>query len=188
MKKVIFAFAALLAAASLAGAATRTGEFRLETPETSGIMSPKAMVNPVDEELYNDVLTHVNDYVAYLNTTGAAISATRVNQWMAMNKKFFTNQQLMSISETLAGLDEENYQNLVLVDYKDPTVSLILSIFLGTLGVDRFYIGKIGAGVGKLLTCGGLGVWWLIDIFCIQDATKDVNYEEFNEFLALLQR
>lgn len=107
---------------------------------------------------------------------------------MAMNKKFFTNQQLMSISETLAGLDEENYQNLVLVDYKDPTVSLILSIFLGTLGVDRFYIGKIGAGVGKLLTFGGLGVWWLIDIFCIQDATKDVNYEEFNEFLALLQR
>lgn len=188
MKKVIFAFAALLAAASLAGAATRTGEFRLETPETSGIMNPKAIVNPVDEELYNDVLTHVNDYVAYLNTTGAAISATRVNQWMAMNKKFFTNQQLMSISETLSGLDEENYQNLVLVDYKDPTVSLILSIFVGTLGVDRFYIGKIGAGVGKLLTFGGLGVWWLIDIFCIQDATKDVNYEEFNEFLALLQR
>ncbi|MBO8479906.1 MAG: TM2 domain-containing protein [Bacteroidetes bacterium] len=107
---------------------------------------------------------------------------------MAMNKKFFTNQQLMSISETLSGLDEENYQNLVLVDYKDPTVSLILSIFVGTLGVDRFYIGKIGAGVGKLLTFGGLGVWWLIDIFCIQDATKDVNYEEFNEFLALLQR
>ena len=120
MKKVIFAFAVLLAAASLAGAATRTGEFRLEIPETSGIMSPKAMVNPVDEELYNDVLTHVNDYVAYLNTTGAAISETRVNQWMAMNKKFFTNQQLMSISETLSGLDEENYQNLVLVDYKDP--------------------------------------------------------------------
>lgn len=57
MKKVIFVFAALLAAASLAGAATRTGEFRLETPETSGIMSPKAMVNPVDEEMSSRMST-----------------------------------------------------------------------------------------------------------------------------------
>jgi len=39
----------------------------------------------------------------------------------------------------------------------------LLSIFLGELGVDRFYVGKIGTGVIKLLTLGGCGVWWLID-------------------------
>jgi TM2 domain-containing membrane protein YozV len=39
----------------------------------------------------------------------------------------------------------------------------LLSIFLGELGVDRFYVGKIGTGILKLITLGGCGVWWLID-------------------------
>jgi predicted RNA-binding Zn-ribbon protein involved in translation (DUF1610 family) len=47
------------------------------------------------------------------------------------------------------------------------TTLLILSIFLGELGVDRFYVGKIGTGILKLVTVGGCGVWWLIDIITI---------------------
>jgi TM2 domain-containing membrane protein YozV len=39
----------------------------------------------------------------------------------------------------------------------------LLSIFLGELGVDRFYVGKIGTGILKLVTLGGCGIWWLID-------------------------
>jgi len=44
---------------------------------------------------------------------------------------------------------------------------LLLSIFLGQLGVDRFYVGKIGTGILKLITLGGCGVWWLIDLIMI---------------------
>jgi TM2 domain len=40
----------------------------------------------------------------------------------------------------------------------------LLSLFLGGLGVDRFYLGKIGTGIAKLLTVGGLGVWSLVDL------------------------
>ena len=42
--------------------------------------------------------------------------------------------------------------------------TLLLSIFLGELGIDRFYLGKIGTGILKLITLGGFGIWWLIDI------------------------
>ena len=50
---------------------------------------------------------------------------------------------------------------------KDKTTAIILSIFLGWLGVDRFYLGYTGLGILKLLTCGGWGVWWVIDIILI---------------------
>jgi TM2 domain-containing membrane protein YozV len=42
-------------------------------------------------------------------------------------------------------------------------VGALISWSLGYLGIDRFYKGEVGLGVLKLLTFGGLGVWWLID-------------------------
>jgi len=50
---------------------------------------------------------------------------------------------------------------------KDWLVALLLSIFLGGLGVDRFYMGYVGLGILKLVTLGGCGVWWLIDVILI---------------------
>ena len=54
--------------------------------------------------------------------------------------------------------------------------TLLLAIFLGGLGIHRFFVGKIGTGILQLLTLGGLGIWALIDIIIIAVGSfKDKN-------------
>lgn len=60
---------------------------------------------------------------------------------------------------------------------KDPIVALLLSIFVGNLGIDRIYAGDTALGILKLLTCGGLSIWWLVDIFLIMDTVRQKNYQ-----------
>ncbi len=57
--------------------------------------------------------------------------------------------------------------------------ALLLSIFLGGLGIDRFYLGYTVLGVVKLLTGAGCGIWWLIDVILI--ATKKLKDANGND-------
>lgn len=59
---------------------------------------------------------------------------------------------------------------------KDWIITLVLAIVVGSLGIDRFYTGSILLGILKLVTLGGLGVWWLIDlIMLVTGSYKDGN-------------
>jgi len=49
-------------------------------------------------------------------------------------------------------------------------LTIIMSVIFGSLGVDRFLMGHVGLGILKLITLGGCGIWWLVDVILI--ATK----------------
>jgi TM2 domain-containing membrane protein YozV len=51
------------------------------------------------------------------------------------------------------------------------------------LGIDRFFIGDVGLGIAKLLTCGGLTIWAIVDLFLIMSAAKEKNLQALQEAL-----
>jgi TM2 domain-containing membrane protein YozV len=63
-----------------------------------------------------------------------------------------------------AGFAPRPYAPLVQYSEKTRATALLLAWFLGWCGADRFYVGQVGLGVLKLITFGGLGLWWWIDI------------------------
>ena len=72
-------------------------------------------------------------------------------------------------------------------NYTVPSGAVIGSslVVVGSFNETRVYNGDIGLGVGKLLTCGGCGIWAIIDWFMIRDAVKNANYSKFLMMLSL---
>jgi len=99
----------------------------------------------------------------------------KVDLFLMTNSKFFEGHQLPEIRQHLLELENDRWPRFQTMQFKDPTIMLIVSFLGGTLGIDRFMIGDTGLGVAKLLTCGGLGIWALIDLFLIMPATKEKN-------------
>jgi len=111
------------------------------------------------------------------------MEAQKVDMFIMSNAKFFESHQINVIRERLLAMDDSKWGMLSTIQFKDPTVSLIVSILVGSLGIDRFIIGDTGLGIGKLLTCGGLGIWAIIDWFLIMPATREKNMLKIQPFL-----
>ena len=111
------------------------------------------------------------------------MDAQKVDMFIMSNGKFFESHQILAIRDKLLELDDSKWVLLSTTQFKDPTTALIVSILAGSLGIDRFMIGDTGLGVGKLLTCGGLGIWAIIDWFMIQQATREKNLQQIQQLL-----
>lgn len=103
--------------------------------------------------------------------------------YLMTNGKYFHAHQLPFLRERLLDMDDSKMIMVQSAPIKSPQTSLIVSLLAGSLGIDRFLIGDVGLGIGKLLTCGGLGIWAIVDWFLIQGATKDRNFANIQRFL-----
>ena len=102
-----------------------------------------------------------------------------VDQWLAINAKYFPTEQVQYIRQRLEALPEQQLSLLYSISFQDPTMMLVISLFGGSLGIDRFMLGQVGLGIGKLLTCGGCGIWSIVDWFLIMDATRQSNAQNY---------
>lgn len=103
----------------------------------------------------------------------------QASQLIAMYGGRFTDYSLHSMHTQLQNMVYSE-ASIRLAQSKDPTIVLLISIFLGQFGIDRFFVGDTMMGVLKLITCGGCGIWTIIDWFLIMGVTKDKNYARFN--------
>lgn len=107
----------------------------------------------------------------------------KVDMFIMNNAKYFESHQVQLLREKLLGLEDQKWALIQTLQFKDPTVILIVSLLGGNLGIDRFMIGDTGLGVAKLLTCGGLGIWTIVDLFLIMGTTRLKNFEKLNAMI-----
>lgn len=100
---------------------------------------------------------------------------SKVDLYLTTNAKYFEASAIPVIRQKLENASDDALVSLQSTELKDPTTILLISIFLGSLGIDRFMIGDTGMGILKLLTGGLCGILTIIDWFTISRKAKQVN-------------
>lgn len=111
------------------------------------------------------------------------MDASKVDMYIMANQKYLPAEKIVYVKDKLLRADEEKFNLLSTIEFKDPTTILLVSIFLGVLGIDRFMLGETGMGILKLLTGGVCGILAIIDWFSVQKKAKEKN---FNALMTIL--
>ena len=111
------------------------------------------------------------------------VDKQKVDMFIMTNQKYFPAEKIMFLKEKLYKVDETKFSMISCVEFKEPLTILLVSLFLGSWGIDRFMLKETGMGVLKLLTAGCCGILTIIDWFTVQKKAKEKNY---NELMLLL--
>ena len=108
---------------------------------------------------------------------------TKIEAFILNNRNSFTTEDVPLIQVRMESADDSKWQYLSYIKLKGPQVALMLSIFGGPIGFDRFYIGDYLLGILKTITCGGLLIWAVIDLFLIRNSAQKYNKSIVMEIL-----
>ena len=70
----------------------------------------------------------------------------KIDLYMMTNQKYFPEEKIVYLKDKLRTMDDEKFSLISTIEMKDPTTMLLISIFLGCLGIDRFMLGDTGMG------------------------------------------
>lgn len=111
------------------------------------------------------------------------MDSQKADMFLMSNAKYFPTEMMPQIKSALEKADPTRDSHIMMQSYRDPMIMLVVSLFAGSLGVDRFMLGQTGMGILKLVTCGGLGVWTIVDWFLIMGLSRDQNVEKLRSTL-----
>lgn len=100
---------------------------------------------------------------------------SKVDMFILANAGKFRPELMPDIQERLEKLPDSMSVGVSSLGFQDPTLMIIIALLFGW---ERFFMGDIGLGILKVITCYGLGIWWLVDIFTAQSRTFDYNYRK----------
>jgi hypothetical protein len=110
---------------------------------------------------------------------------SKIDMFLAVHADKFAPEHLLMLQAQLEQFPDDKSMILNAQDFKSPSTMLLISIFIGWLGIDRFMIGDTALGILKLITFGVCGVWSIIDCFLISDATKQFNFSKLQRCLMM---
>ena len=107
------------------------------------------------------------------------MDVNQVDFFLMNNGKNFPAERIYEIRNVLISSSPERAAMLMSMSYRDTLMTQLVSIFVGSLGIDRFLIDDVGMGVLKLLTGGCCGILMIYDWVTIVKQTRDYNYKLF---------
>lgn len=102
----------------------------------------------------------------------------KVVEFLEQNKEYlFPNKEYtdMDVENALMAAPDGFEMSMRSIPFRKPSTVQIISVFPGSLGVDRFYLGDIKKGILKYFTFGGFGIWWIKDIISAKDRCRAYN-------------
>ncbi|MDE7153271.1 MAG: TM2 domain-containing protein [Muribaculaceae bacterium] len=111
------------------------------------------------------------------------MTQAQIDQFFQENGKKFYQSDLPQIKLLLENVSELRFDDIMNAPFKSPMTMTVIAWLLGGWGVDRFLLGDFVKGMMKLITCGGCGIWTILDIFTAMDRTRKYNYMILQELL-----
>ncbi|MCI8594379.1 MAG: TM2 domain-containing protein [Oscillospiraceae bacterium] len=103
----------------------------------------------------------------------------KVDSYIMANSQYFPAEKIPYLKEKLKGADDAKFELVISTELKSPTVLLIISLFLGWVGISRFMLGNIGYGIVKILFCW-IFILTIVDWFLIMKKTRECNFNKLS--------
>jgi TM2 domain-containing membrane protein YozV len=107
------------------------------------------------------------------------MTAAQFNTMSVMEFQKLTGKKMNFLQKAAFKVAQKASRKAAAAEGKSQLTAVLLAVFLGVLGIHRFYLGYTWQGIAQLLTLGGLGIWSFVDFIRILTGSlqpKDSEY------------